>query len=372
MEIIMDNYTSISNVKAETVKRVSSGHDELDWLYGLSKDKNLYQWGIPVRTISTWVGEGGVGKSRLAINLAKYKSSHGKKVLYLQNEVDLATLAGWVGDNTLKNFYCSDVTALSEQVAIVKELRPDFVFVDSINLIDEFGSGTAKSIKTIVDGFRDAIEGSETHVIILCQLNKEGKATGSTALSHLPDINLHLTNTEEDGVFAVSIGKKHRYGRKGKTYTSLWRHIETGVECISKNRLADDRWFVPDSYKQEFADFGERRQRSYTVSPNTESVDRLPPGPIPGSDLVFANTELGGDILADGPIPGNGPKLAKDEWLVSLPENIGKPGYSDRGIPNSLDTIDDDVKRVYYELRPDEKPTLFKKFVKFTKKNWGF
>ena len=103
----MSNYISISKVEAETVKRVSTGHDELDWLYGLSKGDNLYQWGIPVRTISTWVGEGGVGKSRLAINLAKNKVKSGKSVLYLQNEVDLTTLAGWVNDNSLDNYYYS-------------------------------------------------------------------------------------------------------------------------------------------------------------------------------------------------------------------------------------------------------------------------
>ncbi len=342
----MNKYTSISNVQGETVKRVSTGHDELDWLYGLSKDLNLYQWGMPVRTISTWVGEGGVGKSRLAINLAKFKVSHGKRVLYLQNEVDLATLAGWVGDTTnMQGFYCSDETALSDQVSMVKELRPDFVFVDSINLIDEFGSGTAKSIKTIIDGFRDAIEGSETHVIVLCQLNKEGKATGSTALSHLPDINLHLTNTEEDGVFAVSIGKKHRYGRKGATYTSLWRHIETGVECISKNRFADDRWLQPDGrnllstdIQKPFIDFGERRQRKITV----------PPLPV-STDWHVANTE---SIVLAPPLPCFGPTLVDN-------------------VPNTLETCSPEVRKALKIINESNKPTLFTKFTDYYKENWG-
>ena len=340
------SYTSISEIKGESVKRVTSGHDELDWLYGLSATKNLYQWGIPIRTISTWCGEGGVGKSRLAINLAKYKVKSGKTVLYIQNEVDKNTLAGWVNDQGLLNFHTSDDTALDVQVADIKELRPDFVFVDSINLIDEFGNGTAKSIKTIVDGFRDAIKGSETHVVILCQLNKEGKATGSTALSHLPDINFSLTNTDKDGVFAVSIGKKHRYGRKGAAYTSLWRHIETGVECISKNRFADDRWIVPDSYKTEFIDFGERRQRDHSKV----SGIVFPDGPIPGSSTESDN---GGIVFPDGPIPGNGPQLVSN-------------------VPNTLETCTPEVRDAYYMLNPDQKPTLIKKFIKFAKKNWGF
>jgi len=362
----MKKYTSISEIKAETVKRVSSGHDELDWLYGLSKDKNLYQWGIPIRTISTWVGEGGVGKSRLAINLAKYKAIHDKKVLYLQNEVDLATLASWVGDTTkMQNFFCSDVTALSEQVAIIKKLKPDFVFVDSINLIDEFGSGTAKSIKTIIDGFRDAIKGSETHVVILCQLNKEGSATGSTALGHLPDINLSLTNTAEDGVFAVSIGKKHRYGRKGTAYTSLWRHIETGVECISKNRLADDRWLQSDGYKIDY----------FT---NTESVD-------------FDSTpEIGG-------IPDIGP--CDPNFDYSAPRSVidmngGIPDTGDGGIPDigpgptlvnnnsyshvKIEDYSPAVQEAYHDITNQKRSKSYKgpkkpnRFIQFVKKNWGF
>jgi len=311
-------YISISDVKAETVKRVSTGHDELDWLYGLSKSDNLYQWGIPVRTISTWVGEGGVGKSRLAINLAKYKVSQGKKVLYLQNEVDLSTLASWVGDTSnMQNFFCSDVTALSEQVSIIKKLRPDFVFVDSINLVDEFGTGTARSIKTIIDGFRGAIEGSETHIIILCQLNKEGKATGSTALGHLPDINLTLTNTNKDSIFAVSIGKKHRYGRKGSSYTSLWRHTETGVECISSNRNNDSRW-----HKQVFS------------KSNTESVVRG--APIP---------DLEAPPVGYKPIPIDRPTLARN-----------------------LEDCSPEVREAYYGLNPEKESTFIDGIVKFVKK----
>jgi len=236
-------YTSISKIKAMTIDRMSTGQNELDWLYGCSdRPDDGKIWGMPVGTISTWVGEGGVGKSRLAINIAKTKVLSGKTVLYFQNEVDLPTLAYWVNDNKLDDFYCSEVTSLADQSEAVMELKPDLVVVDSINLVDEFGTGTAKSIKKIIDSFRAAIKGTKCHVIILCQLNKEGSATGSTALGHLPDVNINLTNTEEDEVFQLTIGKKHRYGRKGKAYHGLWRHTDDGVESISHNRMKDNRW----------------------------------------------------------------------------------------------------------------------------------
>lgn len=238
----MANYISISDIKAASVRRISTNEEELDWLYGVSKFSDGIVWGMPVGTISTWVGEGGVGKSRLAINIAKNKVIEGKAVLYFQNEVGLPTLASWVNNDQLKNFYCSEVTVLADQIDIIKKLRPTLTIVDSINLINEFGSGTAKSIKTIIDGFRDAIRGTECHVVVLCQLNKEGSATGSTALSHLPDVNINITNTDKDGVFKLTIGKKNRYGCKGESYNGIWRHTDIGVECISRNRYRDEKW----------------------------------------------------------------------------------------------------------------------------------
>jgi hypothetical protein len=235
-------YTSISEIQAMTIKRFTTGQLELDWLYGLSKFPSHTEWGVPIGTISTWCGEGGVGKSRLAISVAKNEVIKGNKVLYIQNEVDLSTLASWVNDSSLSNFFCSRVTSLPDQLEVIKEVKPDLVFVDSINLMEEFGTGTAKSVKTIIDGYRSVINGIKCHIVVLCQLNKEGSATGSTALTHLPDINFQLTNTDLDGVFKVGIGKKHRYGRTGSSYFGLWKHIETGVTCISNNREKDDRW----------------------------------------------------------------------------------------------------------------------------------
>jgi len=342
-------YTSISKVEPITIDRVSTGHEELDWLYGLSRFSDGDSWGMPVGTISTWCGEGGVGKSRLAISVAKNKVAEGKRVLYLQNEVDLPTLSSWVNDSDLDEFYCSEVTELSDQIGIILELEPDIVFVDSINLIDEFGTGTAKSIKTIIDGFRQAIKGTTTHVIILCQLNKEGSATGSTALGHLPDINFQLTNTDEDGVFRVGIGKKHRYGRKGSAYNGLWKHTETGVESVSNNRLEDDRW-----PKQLFADFGERRQRSEG---------------IPGLDAPLSDADMeAGRQLVAGLEAG-----MREQSIKLVPSSLPpKKGYSESGYANSLETCSPAVKEAYYKLNPSQRPTLLNKIVKMYKKNWNF
>ncbi len=258
-------YISIANITAEKPRRITTGEPELDWLYGKSEFPEGTEVGIPVKTISTWCGEGGVGKSRLAIKVARYKVQNGSTVLYFQNEVDLPTLASWVKGNTeLDNFYCSEVTALNEQVEIIKELKPDLVFIDSINLVDEFGTGTARSIKKIIDAFRGAIRETGSHVVILCQLNKQNEATGSTALGHLPDTNLVLTNYYD--AFKVSIGKKNRYGPKGSKYFGIWEHLAENVRCISNNRYG----FMQDVSTESVS----------AVGPMPPFVDAVGPMPI--------------------------------------------------------------------------------------------
>ena len=320
-------YKSISNIEAITVERVQTGFSELDWLYGMSKFPEGNTWGMPVGTISTWVGEGGVGKSRLSISLAKNKVKEGMKILYLQNEVDMPTLASWVNDKTLNNFFCSEATALVDQIEIIKELKPDMVFVDSINLINEFGSGTAKSVKIIMDAYRKAIKGTKCHVVVLCQLNKEGSATGSTALAHLPDVNINLTNTDKDGVFKLTIGKKNRYGRKGSSYNGLWRHIETGVECISHNRMKDDRWVKTDGYKM-ISDFGERRKREFV------SLDEFPPLPT-------------AEEAANSPTVGISSMFDKVN-------SIGLPPLPVIAAPKKLSECSPAVQQAYRTLHPEE------------------
>lgn len=347
------NYKSIEDVEACDIGRISTGQDELDWMYGVSTINGQKVWGMPVGKLSTWAGEGGVGKSRLSISLCRKKVQEGSKILYIQSEVDLPTLAQWVGtsdtNDDLRNFYCSEATSLKEQTDIIKQLKPELAVVDSVNKIKEFGNGSASNIEKIIDAYREATNETGCHVIFLCQLVKDGSAKGSTALTHDPDCVFFLTNDSKGG-FKVSIPKKHRYGRTGKEYRGHWRHTEEGVECVSKNRFADDRWSVPDSYldidiQESFVNFGERRQRSEFPAHNI-----FPMGSLPVSiDHHLANTELG--IVPMGSLYSS-PKLVEN-------------------LPSTLETCSPAVKEAYYTLHPDQKPTFIKGVIKFVKKNWG-
>ena len=233
--------------KISPIGRISTGFEELDWLYGSSPGPKCPKWGMPVGMISAWAGEGGVGKSRTAISICKSLILEGKKVLYFQNEVDLNSFRGWILNNKsdknlpLQRFLISDRMSLEGQLSAIEECEPDVVVVDSINRINEFCSGTGRDIKLIIDGnkeqrgYRSVLKGKNTHVIFIGHLNKEGVLKGSTDLSHLVDVVVYLENADNNK-FTIKV-TKNRYGRTDKE--SLWEKVSDGVDCLSHNRYEE-------------------------------------------------------------------------------------------------------------------------------------
>jgi hypothetical protein len=71
---------------------------------------------------------------------------------------------------------------------------------------------------------------------------------GSEMLPHLVDTNfMAVPYWEEDGVrktdlFVIKLGDKHRFGRVGEDYYTVWSHKEDGAECQSTQREKDSVW----------------------------------------------------------------------------------------------------------------------------------
>jgi len=248
-----------NNVKSRPVSRLTTQMEELDWLYGGNKRPDgLWYWGLPFEKISLWAGQAGVGKSRLAITLARNVSrirnvGHPQfpyfNVLYFQSEVDISTFKNWVesdGGKMPANLYLSDSDTLEEQVADIEKVNAHLVIVDSINMIEEFRNGSDSSLKKMIEGdssgrgYRSVCKDNPRHIILLSQLTKDGKARGSSVLSHLVDAEFKL--------WASGLGEfymkptKNRYGKTGPNIKTWLAHREDGVEIIMHFRDEDELW----------------------------------------------------------------------------------------------------------------------------------
>ena len=229
-------------IKPVPVVRMSTGVEELDWIYGYDQTNRPFNgniWGMPLRAISLWAGESGTGKTRTVVEICNKIASKGNKVLYFQAESDVGSFCRKI---KYDSFRVSDSDKLNDIVSDIYGDRPKLAVIDSVNMIKEFGSGTKKQIELIMDAFREMVIECKCHLILLGQLNQDGTIKGSTTLPHLVDVALNIEKGYPDGTFSIGTGMKHRFGRIGSAFTSSWLHTDTGVECFSHNRYVDEKW----------------------------------------------------------------------------------------------------------------------------------
>jgi len=241
-------FMELNKVPYVQINRLSTGIPELDWIYG-GKEKN---WGLPQGKISLWSGPSGCGKSRSLITLSKKMSFAGHNVLYFQNEVNLSDFRSWAGNERLaSNLYASDTTSLAGQISEITMSRAKVAIIDSIGLIDEFGTGHEVRVKNVYAHYRELCKKTGVHVIFVCQLNGNYQIKGSTSVLYLADISVDLDRHIVDkriikNHFKIGIngrnGGKHRYGAMGDDITTLWQYSVGGSTCVSNNRQGDVNW----------------------------------------------------------------------------------------------------------------------------------
>jgi predicted ATP-dependent serine protease len=253
---IMENLKRLSEIEAKPIPRLLSGFDELDFIYGYSRFTRRTVWGMADGKISLWAGTSGIGKSRLAIEVAKSVALTGQKVLYIQTESELEDFAGWANDTSnLDSFYCSGEDRSDKIIELILHVQPTLVIIDSVNEIEDF-NGNAKSSKLLIkgDGVHDGLKqtvkavsklNGGCHLILLAQLNQDCKTIkGGTSLPHLVDtaLNLRPYTADSKSLFTVTVGVKHRQGRRDDHIYGVWMHEENGVRSCSDNRWCDEEW----------------------------------------------------------------------------------------------------------------------------------
>lgn len=246
-------YETLDKIKSRVIRRAESGIPEFDWLCGYTDHKGIRRWGIPQNAITLISGESGAGKSRILVALASSLSNMGFKILYIQTEYTIDQMASRINSAGVKNgqnFAISDKKSVKDIALICESFRPDFIMIDSVNELEEFGSGTKRCIQEIINGneeerkvgLRNLCKKYGCHIFLISQLNQNGSIKGSTTLPHLVDIAFNLHKTDCEGLVALAVGVKHRYGRVGKDFFMFWEHKDKTVKCCSEHCTEDPEW----------------------------------------------------------------------------------------------------------------------------------
>jgi len=238
----MSAIKSFDQITSVDIHRYSTGFKGLDEIYGSSVIDGYTYFGLPVGQISLWAGAGGVGKTRMAIEIALRINATGSRVLFYQNEVTPSAFKSWVKKPVTdpKNFFVDNYSSLAEQIKGVMDLKPNVVVVDSINMLDGFTNPTV--LRQMLIDYREAITSTRTHAIFISHLNKEGKVKGNNDITYLVDTVASLTKFEgainpitkgpDNSVFKLDIGK-NRYGLSGGW--AAFKHVDEGVIYVANS-----------------------------------------------------------------------------------------------------------------------------------------
>jgi DNA repair protein RadA/Sms len=222
---------SISNASKHQTKRFSTGLKDVDLVLG---------GGIVSGSVNLIAGQPGIGKSTLMLQLA-YILSQENKVLYVSgeesvNQVGLRAERLGAERKTLQ-LAVSNVT--NDIAATVGSGEYDIVVVDSIQAIavNEIvsASGTVSQITNSTQLLTTAAKASNTALLVVGHVTKEGEIAGPKVLEHIVDVVLQLEGDRYGG-FKVLRSIKNRYGSTNEA--GIFEMTDKGLREITNPSAA--------------------------------------------------------------------------------------------------------------------------------------
>lgn len=217
----------ISQVKAEEMPRIKLPSAELDRVLG---------GGLVPGSIVLIGGEPGIGKSTLVLqNVLRIRS---RKVLYISGEESAQQIrmrADRIAGSEMEcECYVICETSLDTIFASIKENKPDLIIVDSIQTIasDELESaaGSVSQVRECAAAFLRYAKETNTPVILIGHINKEGSIAGPKVLEHIVDAVLQFEG-DRNYMYRILRSIKNRFGSTNEI--GIYEMTETGLREVT-------------------------------------------------------------------------------------------------------------------------------------------
>lgn len=234
--VVSDGRTLKANSVGSSVhhdqERLQTGMKEVDTVLG---------GGVVIGSVNLIAGQPGIGKSTLLLQLA---SSIAKKhkVLYVSGEESghqVGMRAERLGVPTGSELQLATSTSADDIAATVLEGKYELVVVDSIQTIAVKGvasaAGSVSQITNSTHLILNAAKQSNTAVVLVGHVTKEGAIAGPKVLEHVVDVVLQLEG-ERYGGFKVLRAVKNRFGPT--TEAGIFEMGEKGLETVENPSAA--------------------------------------------------------------------------------------------------------------------------------------
>ena len=203
------NKKSVPKTMSEIV-----AHDEERYI---TKDKEFNRvlgGGIVPGSLILFGGEPGIGKSTLLLQIC---ISEKMKVLYVsgeESEQQIKMRADRIG---VKNEECYILTETNTQQIFkqIELIQPQLVIIDSIQTLHseliESTPGSISQIKECTSEFLRFAKETQTPVLLIGHITKEGSLAGPKVLEHMVDTVLHFEG-DRNHFYRLLRGVKNRFG----------------------------------------------------------------------------------------------------------------------------------------------------------------
>lgn len=200
--------TLLAEVSLEDTAQVRTGLGEFDRVLG---------GGLVPGSVTLVGGEPGIGKSTLLLSMAGALASMHHTVLYVSGEESLrqtklrATRLGLSGSSV----HLLSHTQLKVILEAIKQLRPQVVVIDSIQVIEtdalNSAPGSIGQVRACAHELVRLVKESHSALFLVGHVTKEGFLAGPKVLEHLVDTVLYFEGEPTSG-FRVLRSTKNRFG----------------------------------------------------------------------------------------------------------------------------------------------------------------
>lgn len=163
-------------------------------------------------------GDPGIGKSTISLQISNQLTKQDKTVLYISGEESVAQTklrAKRLGSSESEKLYIVNQTDLSLISGYIDKIKPDAVFIDSIQVIfDPQISSSAGSVSQVRESagiLTQIAKTTNTSVFIIGHVTKEGSLAGPRVLEHIVDTVLYFEG-DRFSAYRILRAVKNRFG----------------------------------------------------------------------------------------------------------------------------------------------------------------
>lgn len=205
-EDVPQKIQKLTEISTEKEKRLSTQYSEVDRVLG---------GGIVYGSLILVGGEPGIGKSTLALQIAL--RSKETRTLYISGEESprqIKLRAGRLGEEH-ENIFLLNETELDNVLNQCSEFNPDVLIIDSIQTLFaqniESTAGSVTQVRECAAQLLKYAKRSNTPVLLIGHINKDGNIAGPKVLEHIVDVVLQFEG-DSNYDYRVLRSLKNRFG----------------------------------------------------------------------------------------------------------------------------------------------------------------